>query len=108
MKKSLIALAVLAATGVAHAQSNVTIYGQMDLGLSKSTGTTTQMLTGDNNKLGFKGVEDLGGGLKAIFQAEIRMDSDTGTTEAGGARPLFQGQSRVGLQGDFGMVRLGR
>lgn len=108
MKKSLIALAVLGAAGVAHAQSNVTIYGQMDVQIAKKTGSTTSMAAGDNNKLGFKGVEDLGGGLKALFQAEIRFDPDTGTTEAAPNRPLFQGQSRVGLQGDFGMVRVGR
>jgi predicted porin len=57
--------------------------------------------------LGFKGTEDLGNGLKALFQLEIRYEPDTGTVESG-VRPLFQGQSRVGLQGEFGMVRLGR
>lgn len=108
MKKTLIALAVLGAAGVAHAQSNVTIYGQVDVQIDKKTGQTTSMRAGDNNKLGFKGVEDLGGGLKALFHAEIRFDPDTGTTEANAGRPLFQGQSRVGLQGDFGMIRLGR
>jgi predicted porin len=80
----------------------------MDLNVSKTTGTTTSMLNGDNNKLGFKGSEDLGGGLAATFQAEIRMDSDTGNTEGAGSRPLFQGQTRVGLAGAFGQVRLGR
>ena len=108
MKKSLIALAVLSAAGFAHAQSNVTIYGQMDVQIAKRTGATTSMGAGDNNKLGFKGEEDLGGGLKAIFQAEMRFDPDTGTTEAAPNRPLFQGQTRVGLKGDFGMVRVGR
>lgn len=108
MKKSLIALAVLAASGVAHAQSSVTIYGMIDLGLSKKTGVTTSMLNGDNSRLGFRGEEDLGGGLKAIYQMEMRLDADTGNTEAAGGRPLFQGQSRVGLKGDFGMIRLGR
>lgn len=108
MKKSIIALALLGAAGFANAQSNVTIYGQINLQIGKKTGSTTTMAPGDNNKLGFKGVEDLGGGLKAIFQAEMRFDADTGNTEAAPNRPLFQGQSRVGLQGDFGMVRLGR
>lgn len=109
MKKSLLALAVLGAfAGVAQAQTNVIIYGQMDVQIDKSSNATTGMRGGDNNKLGFKGTEDLGGGLKALFHAEIRFDPDTGTAEAGGARPLFQGQSRVGLAGDFGMIRLGR
>lgn len=109
MKKSLLALAVLGAfAGVVQAQTNVVVYGQMDVQIDKASNRTTAMRAGDNNKLGFKGTEDLGNGLKALFQAEIRFDPDTGTTEAGGGRPLFQGQSRVGLAGDFGMIRLGR
>lgn len=108
MKKTLIALAVLGSiAGVAQAQSSVTVYGALDVAVSKATGTPTKMGAGNNNKLGFKGVEDLGGGLAATFQAEIRFDPDTGTVEAGN-RPLFQGETRVGLKGDFGQVRLGR
>ena len=108
MKKSLLALALLGAfAGVAHAQSAVVIYGTLDAGFSKRTDSTLAIGKRDNNKLGFKGTEDLGNGLKALFQLEIRYEPDTGTLE-GGSRPLFQGQSRVGLQGDFGMVRLGR
>jgi predicted porin len=110
MKKSLLALAVLGAfAGAAQAaDSNVTIYGALDIGLTKSTGSTLAENNGDNNKLGFKGSEDLGNGLSAIFQAEIRFDSDTGKTEGGGTRPLFQGRSTVGFQGGFGKIRLGR
>ncbi|WP_317203339.1 porin [Janthinobacterium sp.] len=112
MKKSLLALALFGAfAGVASAQSSVTIYGALDAGVQKSTGTTTSIGKSDNNKLGFKGVEDLGNGLKALFQLEVRFEPDTGTVESdskGNQRPLFQGESRVGLQGDFGTVRLGR
>lgn len=112
MKKSLLALSILGAfAGVAHAQSSVTIYGNLDLGVTKSTGGVTSIGKRDNNRLGFKGVEDLGNGLKALFQLETRFDPDRGTNETGATgaqRPLFQGQSRVGLQGDFGTVRLGR
>jgi len=109
MKKSLLALAVLGAfAGAAQAQTSVTIYGQMDVGITKSTGGTTSMNAGDNNKLGFKGTEDLGGGLGALFQAEIRFDPNTGKTEGNGARPLFQGSTVVGLTGGFGTLRLGR
>ena len=109
MKKSLVALALFGAfAATAQAQSSVQIYGTIDAGLGKATGSTTAVTKRDNNKLGFKGTEDLGNGLKAIFQLEIRYESDTGTLESNGARPLFQGQSRVGLQGDFGTVRLGR
>ncbi|MYN15139.1 porin [Rugamonas sp. FT107W] len=106
--KSFTALAVLAATaGVAQAQSAVTVYGNIDLGVFKKTGSTLSEGRRDNNRLGFKGVEDLGDGLKALFQLEIRYDPDVGTIE-GASRPLFQGQSRVGLQGSFGTVRIGR
>ncbi len=108
MKKSLLALALLGAfAGVAHAQSAVVIYGTLDAGFSKRNDTSLAIGKRDNNKLGFKGTEDIGNGLKALFQLEVRFEPDTGTNE-GGTRPLFQGQSRVGLQGDFGMVRLGR
>jgi predicted porin len=112
MKKSLLALGVLGAfAGVAQAQSAVQIYGNVDAGLVKRTDQTLAIGKRANNTLGFKGTEDLGNGLKALFQLEIRYEPDTGSIEqgAGGApRPLFQGQSRVGLEGDFGMVRLGR
>jgi len=83
MKKSLLALAVLGAiTGVAHAQSAVQVYGIIDAGISKKTDTTLAIGKRDNNRIGFKGTEDLGGGLKALFQLEIRFEPDTGTTEA--------------------------
>lgn len=110
MKKSLVALALAAAFGGAAAQSSVTIYGTVDAGIQRTThvaNDATQVTRRDNNKLGFRGVEDLGSGLKALFQLEIRYESDTGTLESN-ARPLFQGQSRVGLQGNFGTVRIGR
>ncbi|WP_443090092.1 porin [Duganella alba] len=101
----------LALTGVfsgAYAQSSVSIYGTLDAGVSRRTDTDiTAVGKRDNNKLGFRGVEDLGSGLKALFQLEIRYEPDTGVIE-NTVRPLFQGQSRVGLQGDFGTLRLGR
>jgi len=108
MKKTLVAAALLGAfAGVAQAQTAVQIYGNVDVGLSKTTDQTLAIGKRAANTLGFKGTEDLGNGLKALFQIEMRYEPDTGTTENNG-RPLFQGQSRVGLQGDFGMVRLGR
>lgn len=110
MKKSLVAMALMGAFGSAVAQSSVTIYGTIDAGVSRTTHTandSTQIGKRDNNKLGFRGVEDLGNGLKALFQLEIRYEPDTGTLE-NVSRPLFQGQSRIGLQGGFGTVRLGR
>ena len=112
MKKSLLALALLGAfAGVAHAQSAVVIYGNLDLGMVKRTNEPLNIGKRNNNTLGFKGTEDLGSGLKAIFQLEMRYEPDTGNVETGAGgvqRPLFQGQSRVGLAGNFGMVRVGR
>jgi predicted porin len=108
MKKSLVAVALLGAfAGVAQAQTAVQIYGNIDAGFIKRTDQTLNIGKRASNTLGFKGTEDLGNGLKALFQIEMRYEPDTGTTENNG-RPLFQGQTRVGLQGDFGMVRLGR
>ncbi|HZX28298.1 MAG TPA: porin [Telluria sp.] len=108
VKKQLLAALVLSTIGgFAQAQSSVTVYGAFDAGIAKQTDKTTAVTKRDSNKLGFKGTEDLGGGLKALFQVEMRFEPDTGTFESG-TRPLFQGQSRVGLQGDFGMVRIGR
>jgi predicted porin len=108
MKKTLVAAALLGAfAGVAQAQTAVQIYGNLDVGLNKTSDQTLAIGKRAANTLGFKGTEDLGNGLKALFQLEMRYEPDTGTVE-NGVRPLFQGQSRVGLQGDFGMVRLGR
>jgi predicted porin len=108
MKKTLVAAALLGAfAGVAQAQTAVQIYGNVDVGMVKRTDQTLAIGKRAANTLGFKGTEDLGNGLKALFQVEMRYEPDTGTNENGG-RPLFQGQTRVGLQGDFGMVRLGR
>jgi predicted porin len=110
MKKSLVAIALFGAFAAqAQAQSAVVIYGTVDAGVSKSTGSTAEVGNRANNRLGFKGTEDLGNGLKAIFQLEMRFSPDTGMTEKSGSRPLFQGQSTVGVQSDaFGTVRLGR
>jgi predicted porin len=112
MKKSLLALALLGAfAGTAQAQSSVVIYGNLDAGLTNRTDQPLSIGKRANNTLGFKGTEDLGNGLKAIFQLEMRYEPDVGTIEqgAGGVqRPLFQGQSRVGLTGGFGTLRIGR
>src|SRR6476661_5999657 len=108
MKKSLVAVALLGAfAGIAQAQTAVQIYGTVDAGFIKRTDQTLAIGKRASNTLGFKGTEELGNGLKALFQIEMRYEPDTGTVE-NNTRPLFQGQSRVGLQGDFGMIRLGR
>lgn len=104
-----IALLLAGICSLAHAQAqpNLTIYGVVDAGLIKRSATATAIGKRDANTLGFRGVEDLGSGLKALLQFEIRYEPDAGTLESG-VRPLFQGQSRVGLQGGFGMLRIGR
>ena len=113
MKKTLIALAILgAAAGVAHAQSNVTIYGIVDTGFIKKSGHDVEMGENVNNRLGFRGVEDLGSGMKATFELEHRFDLNNGTQKgktAAGKDREFDGAANVGLKGDaWGAVRLGR
>lgn len=107
MKRTLIALACLASTA-AFAQSNVTIYGRLNTSVEyqKNIDSTDSKTVLQNNasRLGFKGTEDLGGGLKALFMIEHRFNSDTGTTTG----DFWSGDAFVGLQSNFGTVRLGR
>lgn len=107
MKKSLLALAVLGAfAGAASAQSSVTLYGKLDLGFAKAAGSADkQVADGSSSRVGFRGVEDLGGGLKALFQFEHRFNPDTGTVTN---TAFWYGLSTVGLGGSFGTVNLGR
>ena len=108
MKKTLIALAVLgAAAGVAHAQSNVTIYGIVDTGFIKKSGHDVEMGENVNNRIGFRGVEDLGSGMKATFELERRFNLNDGTIKD--SDHDWDGAANVGLKGDsWGAVRLGR
>ncbi|MFO1277301.1 MAG: porin [Sphaerotilus natans] len=107
MKKSLLALAVLGAfAGAASAQSSVTLYGKLDLGFAKAAGSADkQVADGSRSRVGFRGVEDLGGGLKALFQFEHRFNPDDGTVTNAA---FWHGISTVGLGGSFGTVNLGR
>ncbi len=106
MKKSLIALAVLGVAGVAHAQSSVTLYGIVDVGIIKDKGEATALSSGllSSSRLGFKGTEDLGGGLSALFVLEGGLSVDDGTS--GGFK--FDRESYVGLGGGFGEIRFGK
>jgi len=107
MKKSLLALAVLAlAAGTASAQSSVTIYGKVDLGLGKPINTKDkQVLDGGGSRLGFRGQEDLGGGMFGIFGFEHRLSPDTGASTSA---TFWNGYSWVGLRAGFGQLTLGR
>ena len=113
MKKSLIALAVLATSGAAMAQSSVTVYGRVDLSVGSlkelDKGSQTKLFNGGDgglttSRLGFRGTEDLGGGLKANFKLEHRLNADDGTSQD----PFWKGESTVSLSGGFGEVKLGR
>jgi predicted porin len=115
MQKKLIALAVAGLVSApAFAQSNVTIYGIVDMGLSylddnrvNGVGSRTAIESGQQSgsRLGFRGVEDLGNGLKAGFVLEQGFFADTGAARNDGA---FSRQSFLYLQGGFGTVALGR
>jgi predicted porin len=116
MKKSLFALAAVGAlSGVAHAQSSVTVYGIIDEGLTggntvSANGGTVNTATGvvkstgmgftsgnqSTSRIGFKGSEDLGGGMSAFFTYEIKMDNDN-TLGLSTARQAFVGVKKNGL-----------
>ena len=125
MKKSLIALAVLAASGAAMAQSSVTLFGVVDATYAYGNGSVANrsQLTNsgyNSSRLGFRGVEDLGGGMSASFWLEAGVNNDNGsggTTSTnnqgasgvtGGGGLTFNRRSTVSLNGGFGEVRLGR
>jgi len=95
----------------ASAQSTVTVYGVVDMYLqyAKGTKSVTSIESGglSGSRLGFKGAEDLGGGLKTIFQLEMGLAADTGASTQGGL--AFGRQAYVGLSSsDLGTVTLGR
>lgn len=121
MKKSLIALAALAAVGAASAQSSVTLYGIADISAGVVEREGAYKLPGQNevkantretgfnkanlqqSRVGIKGSEDLGNGLKAVFNYEHGFNAANGAFDGGEAR-----RAVVGLQGGFGSVLLGR
>ena len=127
MKKTLIAFAALTAiAGAAQAQSTVTLYGVADVYAGqKSVTSVTNAATvaaGTNGKrkqtvidsnglntsrFGFRGTEDLGSGLKAIFTMEAGLQLDSGAANQNGGG-LFSRQAFVGLSGNFGTATLGR
>lgn len=119
MKKSLLALAALTAfAGAASAQSSVTLFGIVDAGYAHVSGggvgggSRSGMTNSgiNSSRLGFRGVEDLGGGMRAGFWLEGALGNDDGTT--GGSNGLvaafFNRRATVSLMGNFGELRLGR
>jgi len=126
MKKSLVALAVLAASGAAMAQSSVTLFGVVDAAYAVGNGSLTDKTqlrnSGYNSsRLGFRGTEDLGGGMKASFWLEAGVNNDDGTGSASSALNqaqtaanvgtqglTFNRRSTVSLEGGMGELRMGR
>jgi predicted porin len=118
MKKTILAAAALAAmSSLAHAQSSVTLYGAVDTSIAyfsnqqgtNHSGGTFQMAAGNlsPNLFGFKGTEDLGGGLSAIFKLESGFNIDNGKQGQGGK--IFGRTAMVGLSGEStGTVTIGR
>ena len=114
MKKSLLALAALGAfAGAVHAQSSVTLYGIIDAGLTYVNNTKGESLLAmqsgitQGSRWGLKGSEDLGGGLKTVFQLEDGFNTFTGKAGQGGLD--FGRQAYVGLSGaTWGTVTIGR
>ncbi|KAF1042556.1 MAG: Outer membrane porin protein 32 [Herbaspirillum frisingense] len=116
MKKSALILAAcgMAATGAQAQQGNVTVYGVIDMSMV----STSKAAPGNNSRfsldsgdqmasrIGFKGKEELGGGLAAIFQLETGFGADDGAMATPGT--LFDRKSVVGLSGRFGTLTLGR
>jgi len=109
MKKTVLALAAIAASSAAFAQSSVTLYGVVDASVESVKGDNTiTRVSSDNlvsSRIAFKGVEDLGGGLKATFLLDASLKTDNG--QADNSR-FFGNSAYVGLTGGFGEVRLGR
>lgn len=112
MTKRIIAMAIVAAaSGTAFGQSNVTIYGNVDMGFVYRSGSNGAVASGQSQRamesaasesyLGFKGAEDLGNGMKALFDLQYLIDPDVGTSSG-------LGRSYVGLTGGFGTAVAGK
>ena len=115
MKRKLAFVAMAAALPLyGHAQTNVTFFGIVDAGVKitdydrGAAGRLTAVQSGHRNanRWGFRGAEDLGGGLSAIFRLEQGFDIDTGVLAQGGR--TFGRHAYVGLEGSFGTLALGR
>ncbi len=114
MKKSLIAMAALAAAGVASAQSTSTLSGTLDFGLEKTASGAALQASNSRNgttQITWNGSEDLGGGLRANFKVSTAFDvsfAASGAVSAPANQIFGNNDMFVGLAGGFGEVRLGR
>ncbi len=114
MKKTSLALALLSLLPLAaHAQTSVVVYGIADASIgventdAPGEGHRTVVSSGtqSTSRIGFRGTEDLGNGLKALFNIEAGVALDSGAQDAAGT---FQRRAVVGLQGSFGTITIGR
>ena len=111
MNKSLVALALAGAFASAAQAQSIEMYGIVDMGFVKesggASGSFTKLTSGaqSGTRLGFKGTEDLGGGMKALFVLETGIAADKGGFNQSNG---FARQSFVGLQSDMGTVTMGR
>ncbi len=109
----LLAAVALLGTSAVFAQSSVTLYGRENTSVERQKvgDDSRTVMQNNSSRFGFKGTEDLGGGLKAGFQLESGFNADDGSasgwTHATGTGLSFARQSEVNLSGGFGMVRLG-
>lgn len=110
-KKLLAAIPLVALGGAAFAQSSVTLFGTVDQAATYINGSDnwSGLQSGGNmdSRIGFRGTEDLGAGLKAQFWLESGILADTGSGDSGGGLD-FKRRATVGLLGNFGEIRLGR
>lgn len=110
-KKVLAALPLIVLGSTAFAQSSVTLFGTVDQAATYVNGSDnwSGLQSGGNmdSHLGFRGTEDLGGGLKAQFWLESGFLADEGSGDSGGGLD-FKRRATVGLLGNFGEIRLGR
>ena len=122
-KKKLAFAAVLATTGIAHAQSSVTLYGAADAGIGKVSWGAPQgndangkiqfmsssLMNNTGTHIGLRGIEDLGGGLRAGFSFETGVDMDNGNTITAGAGAGTWGRgAKMWVEGDWGTFQMGR
>lgn len=129
MNKSILAIALMAAAGAVSAQSSVTLFGVVDTDIAIGRGSVANRVQLSNSgnatsRIGFRGVEDLGGGMSASFWLEAGLNTDNGTGQttntnnqasgaalpglSGGQGLVFGRRATVSLAGGWGELRLGR
>lgn len=110
LKQTLVVTTLATAPLAVFAQSSVTVYGRLDLSVDRTKTGPSSMWTMEDNasRLGFRGIEDLGGGIKAHFGIESGFNADTGVSPTSATSPFYR-NSYVGLQSaSLGYLSIGR